>query len=160
MVLVGLVLVTASGSAARLGAPSYWAWVLTGLQITALWGAGSGHGWAWPLGAAMQPPWIAYAIVTGQVGFVAGCVVSGAVQTANILRQAKRLPAEGPEQAPPVGSKAPGPLGSGAHGVSASAPGRRSVAAGRSAMPSGTGGRGTVQARASSGAALATAPGP
>lgn len=84
--LVVLVTITAEGATHRLGAPSYWPWVLTGLQVTALWGAGAAYWWGWPLGAAMQPPWIAYAVVTGQLGFVPGCLVSCAVQTVTVLR--------------------------------------------------------------------------
>lgn len=100
--LVALLLTTAARSDTRLGAPAYQAWVLTGLQVAALWAAGAGHLWGWPLGAAVQPAWIAYALVTGQVGFILGCVVSGAVQIANFLRQAgtsageRRADAAGP----------------------------------------------------------------
>ena len=69
-----------------LGAPVHWTWFLTGLQVTALWAAGSGRCWGWSLGAAVQPAWIVYAILTGQVGFVPGCLVSGAVQVSNAVR--------------------------------------------------------------------------
>lgn len=74
----------------RLGAPLYWPWMLTGLQVLALWSAGSGRRWGWLLGAAVQPPWIAYAVVTDQLGFIPGCAVSAAVQTVSFLRQARR----------------------------------------------------------------------
>jgi hypothetical protein len=88
--LVTTVLTTASGSDAPLGAPAYWSWVLTGLQVAALWAAGTGRSWGWPLGTAVQPAWIAYALVTGQVGFIPGCMVSGTVQTVNFVREARR----------------------------------------------------------------------
>lgn len=70
----------------RLGAPLYWAWILTGLQVVALWAAGQKQWWAWLLGAGVQPMWIAYALLTGQVGFIPGCLVSAAVQVYNFLR--------------------------------------------------------------------------
>ncbi len=88
--LVTVLLATAAGSTHPLGAPGYWAWVLTGLQVASLWAAGAGRAWGWPTGAAVQPAWIAYALVTGQVGFVPGCVVSGTVQTVNFVRAARR----------------------------------------------------------------------
>jgi uncharacterized YccA/Bax inhibitor family protein len=82
----GLVVWSAWTSDTRLGAPLYWAWVLTGLQVVALWAAGRKQWWAWLLGAGVQPVWIVYALVTGQVGFVPGCLVSAAVQLHNFLR--------------------------------------------------------------------------
>jgi hypothetical protein len=78
--LSALVLITAAGTDADLGAPRYWPWVLTGLQVLGLWSAGSGRWWGWPLGAAVQLPWIAYAVVTGQLGFIPGCAFSAVVQ--------------------------------------------------------------------------------
>ncbi len=33
----------------------------------------------------MQLPWVAYAVVTGQLGFIAGCAVSAVFQTRNFL---------------------------------------------------------------------------
>jgi hypothetical protein len=69
-----------------LGVPGFWTWLLTGLQVLALWGAGSKRWWGWLLGAAVQPPWIAYALLTGQLGFIPGCVVSAAVQIRSSLR--------------------------------------------------------------------------
>ncbi|MGH3923786.1 MAG: hypothetical protein ACRDTT_13110, partial [Pseudonocardiaceae bacterium] len=44
------------------------------------------HWWGWPLGASVQPPWIAYALMTDQLGFIPGCMFSGAVQTLSFLR--------------------------------------------------------------------------
>lgn len=38
------------------------------------------------LGASAQPPWIVYALLTRQFGFIPGCVVSGAVQAYSFLR--------------------------------------------------------------------------
>ena len=82
----GLVVWSAWATDTHLGAPAYWAWVLTGLQVIALWAAGRKQWWAWLLGAGVQPVWIVYALVTGQVGFIPGCLVSAAVQLYNFLR--------------------------------------------------------------------------
>lgn len=81
-----LVVVSSWTTDSRLGAPLYWAWILTGLQVIALWAAGRRRWWAWLLGAGVQPVWIVYAILTGQLGFVPGCLVSAAVQLRNFLK--------------------------------------------------------------------------
>ena len=70
----------------RLGAPGVWPWLLTGLQVLSLWAAGRRRWWGWGLGASLQPPWIAYAILTGQAGFIPGCAVSAVVQAVSFLR--------------------------------------------------------------------------
>ena len=82
----GMVAWTSWTNDTRLGAPLYWAWILTGLQVVALWAAGRRQWWAWLLGASVQPVWITYAILTGQLGFVPGCLISAAVQVHNFLR--------------------------------------------------------------------------
>src|SRR5215207_5038198 len=80
-----IVMWSAYASDTRLGVPHQWAWILTGLQVIALWAAGRQHLWAWLLGAGVQPVWIVYAALTGQFGFVPGCLVSAAVQLRNYL---------------------------------------------------------------------------
>lgn len=82
---LGLV-VTSGVIDSRLGVPQYWPWLLTSLQVLALWGAGGRRWWGWLLGASVQPPWIAYAILTGQLGFIPGCAISAVVQTYSFLR--------------------------------------------------------------------------
>jgi hypothetical protein len=57
-----------------------WPWVLTGLQVLALWAAGRGLRFGWLLGGLVQFPWIVYALLTNQIGFIPGCVVSACVQ--------------------------------------------------------------------------------
>lgn len=89
--VVALVLASAAWTDTRLGAPALWPWLLTGLQVTALWAAGGTRWWGWLLGASVQPPWIAYAVLTDQLGFVPGCLVSGTVQAVSFLR-AERAP--------------------------------------------------------------------
>jgi hypothetical protein len=85
----GLVVATAWTDATPLGAPRYWPWLLTGLQVLALWSAGRGRWWGWLLGGSVQLPWIAYAVVTTQLGFIPGCAVSAAVQTYSFLRRGR-----------------------------------------------------------------------
>jgi hypothetical protein len=85
LALSTVIVVTASSANARLGAPTYWPWLLTGLQVFALWSAGTRRWWGWLLGAAVQPPWIAYAVVTTQLGFIPGCAVSAVVQIHSFL---------------------------------------------------------------------------
>jgi len=80
------IVLTSRGVSSRLGAPQYWPWLLTGLQVLSLWAAGAGHRWGWLAGAAVQPPWIAYAVLTGQLGFVPGCAISAAVQISSYWR--------------------------------------------------------------------------
>jgi hypothetical protein len=70
----------------KLGAPGYWTWALTGLQVMALWVAGRGQAWGWMLGSAVQPGWIAYALLTDQLGFVIGCAISTGVQLSAYVR--------------------------------------------------------------------------
>jgi hypothetical protein len=79
------VMVTAGADQSRLGAPTFWPWVLTALQVLALWAAGGTLWWGWLLGASVQTPWIAYAIVTEQIGFIPGCVVSTLVQAHSFM---------------------------------------------------------------------------
>lgn len=81
-----LLVLTSPAGETRLGAPLYWSWLLTGLQVLALWAAGAEHRWGWLLGASVQPPWIVYAVLTDQVGFILGCAISGVVQISSFLR--------------------------------------------------------------------------
>ena len=77
---------TSSITETRLGAPLYWSWLLTSLQVLALWAAGAEYRWGWLLGASVQPPWIVYAVLTDQVGFIPGCAISAAVQICSFVR--------------------------------------------------------------------------
>jgi hypothetical protein len=79
------VMATAGADQSRLGAPTFWPWILTAFQVLALWAAGRTLWWGWLLGASVQMPWIAYAIVTEQIGFIPGCVVSALVQTYSFM---------------------------------------------------------------------------
>lgn len=81
-----LVVTSLDGGGSPLGAPQYWPWLLTGLQVLALWAAGAKRGWGWLLGGAVQPVWVTYAVVTGQIGFIPGCLISAAVQAHSFVR--------------------------------------------------------------------------
>lgn len=84
------VVVSAATDHSALGAPTLWPWVLTGLQVFALWSAGRRQWWGWLLGGSVQVPWIAYALVTGQLGFIPGCAVSASVQIHSFLRNSTK----------------------------------------------------------------------
>jgi len=86
LLLSALVVATAWDTTAALGAPHYWPWLLTGLQVLALWSAGRRHWWGWLLGASVQLPWIAYALMTSQVGFIPGCAISAVVQACSFVQ--------------------------------------------------------------------------
>ncbi|MPZ54418.1 MAG: hypothetical protein GEU79_17110 [Acidimicrobiia bacterium] len=94
LTLSGVIISTGDGS--DLGAPSYWPWLLTGLQVTALWSAGTRRWWGWLLGSSVQIPWVAYAVVTTQIGFIPGCAVSLLVQSYSFVRQQAQAPARAP----------------------------------------------------------------
>jgi hypothetical protein len=91
--LSAVVVATAFGNDTPLGAPRFWPWLLTGLQVVALWSAGTGKWWGWLLGGSVQLPWIAYAIVTMQLGFIPGCTASATVQLLSFIRSEQGLSA-------------------------------------------------------------------
>jgi len=84
------VVVSSAREDSALGAPPLWPWLLTGLQVVSLWAAGRRHWWAWLLGGSVQLPWIAYAVMTDQVGFIPGCAISASVQTCSFLNNSTR----------------------------------------------------------------------
>lgn len=87
--LSSAVVVSAWSDDSSLGAPRLWPWLLTGLQVLALWSAGRGRWWGWLLGGSVQLPWIAYAVMTIQLGFIPGCAVSASVQIYSFLRNTR-----------------------------------------------------------------------
>ncbi|MGH8913799.1 MAG: hypothetical protein ACRDZM_04695 [Acidimicrobiia bacterium] len=89
------VIVSAQRDNSSLGVPSLWPWLLTGLQVLALWSAGRARWWGWLLGGSVQLPWVAYALMTDQIGFIPGCAVSASVQLFTFLRSTpQRQPME------------------------------------------------------------------
>lgn len=86
LILSMAVIVSAWRHDSALGAPHMWPWLLTGLQVLALWSAGRRWWWGWLLGGSVQLPWIAYALMTDQLGFIPGCAISASVQIYSFLR--------------------------------------------------------------------------
>lgn len=86
-----VVMASAAGHRSGLGAPAAWPWILTGIQVLSLWSAGRSYWWGWLMGGSVQLPWIAYAVMTEQFGFIPGCLISASVQLYSFLR--KRPPA-------------------------------------------------------------------
>ena len=84
------VVVSSARDESALGAPALWPWLLTGLQVLSLWAAGRRHWWAWLLGGSVQLPWIAYAVMTDQVGFIPGCAIAALVQIYSFLHNSTR----------------------------------------------------------------------
>lgn len=87
--LSAVVVISAWYDDTSLGAPLVWPWILTGLQVLALWSAGRHRWWGWLLGGSVQLPWIAYAVMTGQIGFIPGCAISASVQLFSFLRNTR-----------------------------------------------------------------------
>ena len=85
-----LILLSARASTSSLGVPAAWAWVLTGTQLLGLWVAGRRLPSGWLVGFVAQPGWIVYALLSGQLGFVPGCVLSAGVHLTTYLRQRRR----------------------------------------------------------------------
>lgn len=66
-----------------------WSFALAGIGIVGLWLAGSGRWYGWAIGVAAQVAWIAYAVVTGQWGFIVSSLGYGFVYSRNLLRLAR-----------------------------------------------------------------------
>ena len=61
-----------------------WFLILAGIAGTAL--AGRGVSWGWLILFGLQPLWIAYALVTGQHGFIPGALLCGIAQLNGFVR--------------------------------------------------------------------------
>lgn len=61
----------------------YWSWILTTVGVTGLYLAGRKVWWAWLIGLGAQFLWLAYAIATGQYGFIASAFAYGWVYAVN-----------------------------------------------------------------------------
>jgi hypothetical protein len=59
--------------------------VLTTVSAVGLWGTAGGRRWGWALNLAGQPLWLAYALVTRQIGFVASAVGFSVVFARNLV---------------------------------------------------------------------------
>lgn len=85
-----VIVISGLGHDSSLGAPAFWPWLLTGLQVLSLWSAGRRYWWGWLVGGSVQMPWIAYAVMTAQIGFIPGCLISGTVQLSSFLHNSTR----------------------------------------------------------------------
>lgn len=63
-----------------------WSWLLTAVGVTGLWVAGSRSKWGWAIGLGAQALWLTYAVVTGQYGFIVGCLFYGSMYARNFLK--------------------------------------------------------------------------
>jgi hypothetical protein len=85
-------LMAAEHTSHGLGLPVGWSWILTVIQVSALGLVGQGRATGWLLGAAMQISWISYASLTGQWGFVGGCMLSAVIQVRSYVVAIRRRP--------------------------------------------------------------------
>jgi len=60
-----------------------WSWVLTAFGLTTMWLAGRKVWWAWFVGLAGQTAWLAYGLVTHQLGFLVGAAAYSFVYARN-----------------------------------------------------------------------------
>lgn len=75
--------------------PVWWSILLAAVGLTGLWLAGNHREIGWRIGIAVQAPWIAYAIVTRQWGFIVLAIGYGFVNARNLARwQGERRAAE------------------------------------------------------------------
>jgi hypothetical protein len=75
-----------------------WSWVLTAFGLSCFWLAGRKIWWAWYVGIAGQFVWLAYALITGQLGFIIGSLFYTAIYCENAIkwtreRNKKKTPA-------------------------------------------------------------------
>ena len=63
-----------------------WSFALAAAGILGLWLAGKGDARGWLVGLAAQFLWVAYAVATGQWGFLASAAAYGWVYSLNVWR--------------------------------------------------------------------------
>lgn len=73
----------------------WWSWLLTAVGVTGLWLAGRRSLWGWAVGLGAQGLWAAYAVQSGQYGFLASSFAYGFVYATN-LRKWWKNPTETP----------------------------------------------------------------
>lgn len=61
-------------------------WLLSACTIAVMWLAGNGSRWAWYLGIAIQPFWVAFALATGAYGLIALSLALTLVYGRNLWR--------------------------------------------------------------------------
>lgn len=66
--------------------PVWWSISLAAIGILGIWLAGQKRALGWAVGVAAQLLWVAYAVVTGQWGFILSAIAYGAVYARNWWR--------------------------------------------------------------------------
>lgn len=61
----------------------YWSWILTAVGVFGLWLAGRRNRAGWAVGLSAQGLWVAYALSTGQHGFLLSAAAYGWVYLKN-----------------------------------------------------------------------------
>jgi hypothetical protein len=74
--------------------PALWSWLLTAVGITGLFVVSRGRTWGWLINIAGQVLWLAYAIVTGQHGFIVASLLYGGVFVLNYRRACNQVRSE------------------------------------------------------------------
>jgi hypothetical protein len=76
----------------------WWSWLLTAVGVLGLWLAGRKDWRGWAVGLGAQLLWVAYAVVSGQWGFLVSAAAYGSVYGANLWRwtHASRTQPQGP----------------------------------------------------------------
>ncbi|MFG1776591.1 hypothetical protein ACGFIG_09200 [Micromonospora sp. NPDC049048] len=67
-------------------AAQWWSWALTLIGLTGWWLTGRRLWQGWAVSLAVQALWLAYALVTGQHGFIVAALAYGAMATHNLRR--------------------------------------------------------------------------
>lgn len=83
----------------------WWSWALAAVGLLGMWLAGTGKRIGWTIGALGQLVWIAYAIATGQYGFVLTALAYAFVYLRNLHKASKNKPGDTPGGKP--GSRSP-----------------------------------------------------
>lgn len=76
----------------------WWSWALTIIGVTGFWLAGRKVWWCWYVNIANQALWTAYALVSGQLGFLLGVLVYLAVFVPNAYRWTRDHHADRPAE--------------------------------------------------------------
>jgi len=79
----------------------WWSWLLNGLCLVGMWGAGGARRWGWLVSLSAQPVYFAYGVMTGQYGFAVAALVYAAVFARNFRRAtgASRIARRGCDEA-------------------------------------------------------------
>lgn len=67
-------------------AAQWWSWVLTLIGLTGWWLTGRRLWQGWAVSLAVQALWLAYALATGQYGFIVAALAYGAMAAHNVRR--------------------------------------------------------------------------